>query len=219
MKEDTALKINQAAELVNITSKNIRFYEDQGLVDPSRNPANGYREYSLIDVEQLKKIKLLRSLGVSCDSIRKMNQGELSLERCMRERLRELDESAKGLDHMKAICTLMADEEADISTLDPSLYLEKMKESEKGGVRFMNVKNSDVNKRKAGAIIACAVVVAFLAVMIGLIIWADTIDPAPKGILIFSIALFGSIIIGVIIALVQRLKEVKGGELDEAGKY
>ena len=213
------MKINQVAELVDITSKNIRFYEDQGLVDPSRNPANGYREYSLSDVEQLKKIKLLRSLGVSCDSIRKMNQGELSLERCMRERLRELDESAQGLDHMKAICTLMADEEADISTLDPSLYLEKMKESEKGGVRFMNVKNSDVRKRKAGAIIACAVMVVFMATMIGLVIWADTIDPAPKGILIFSIALFGSIIIGVIIALVQRLKEVKGGELDEAGKY
>ena len=83
----------------------------------------------------------------------------------------------------------------------------------------MNVKNSDVKKRKAGAIIACAVVVAFLALMIGLVIWADTIDPAPKGILIICIALFGSIIIGVIIALVQRLKEVKGGELDEAGKY
>ena len=213
------MKINQAAELVDITSKNIRFYEDQGLVEPSRNPANGYREYSLSDVEQLKKIKLMRSLGVSCDSIRKMNQGELSLERCMRERLRELDESSKELEHMKEICTLLADDGTEIGELDPSLYLEKMKESEKGGVRFMNVKNSDVNKRKAGAIIACAVVVAFLVVMIGLIIWADTIDPAPKGILIFSIALFGSIIIGVIIALVQRLKEVKGGELDEAGKY
>ena len=137
----------------------------------------------------------------------------------MRERLRELEESSKDLEHTKAICTLLADDETEIGDLDPSLYLEKMKESEKGGVRFMNVKNSDVNKRKAGAIIACAVVVAFLALMIGLVIWADTIDPAPKGILIFSIALFGTIIIGVIIALVQRLKEVKGGELDEAGKY
>ena len=83
----------------------------------------------------------------------------------------------------------------------------------------MNVRNSDVRKRKAGAIIACAVMVALMAVLIGFIIWADTIDPAPKGILLFGIALFGSIIIGVIIALVQRLKEVEGGELDEAGKY
>ncbi|MBR3374343.1 MAG: MerR family transcriptional regulator, partial [Firmicutes bacterium] len=32
------MKINQVAELVDITKKNIRFYEDQGLVNPDRDP-------------------------------------------------------------------------------------------------------------------------------------------------------------------------------------
>ena len=61
--------------------------------------------------------------------------------------------------------------------------------------------------------------VIFMIGMIALVIWADKVDPAPKGILIGCIILFGGVIIGVIIALVQRLKEEKGGELDEAGKY
>ena len=177
------MKINQVAELVDITSKNIRFYEDQGLVEPSRDPSNGYREYSLKDVEELKKIKLLRSLGVTCDNIRKVNAGELSLERCMRGRLKELEDSERDLEHMKMICTMLADDGAEIDHLDTSSYLEKMKESEKGGARFMNVRKSDVTKRKAGAVVACLAVVIFMIGMIALVIWADKVDPAPKGIL------------------------------------
>ena len=51
------MKINQAAELAGITSKNIRFYEDQGLITPARDSGNGYRDYSMEDVEQLYRIR------------------------------------------------------------------------------------------------------------------------------------------------------------------
>ena len=83
----------------------------------------------------------------------------------------------------------------------------------------MNVKLSDVRKRKNGAIIAAVVMVLFMICAIGLILWADSIDPAPKGVLILMVAIFGSIIVGVLIALGQRIKELNGGELDEASKY
>ena len=63
------MKINQAAELAGITSKNIRFYEDQGLITPARDSINGYRDYSMEDVEQLCRIRLLRMLGISCENI------------------------------------------------------------------------------------------------------------------------------------------------------
>ena len=51
------MKINQAAELAGITSKNIRFYEDQGLIAPARDASNGYRDYSMENVEQLCRIR------------------------------------------------------------------------------------------------------------------------------------------------------------------
>ncbi len=213
------MKINQVEELVDITKKNIRFYEEQGLVEPARDPQNGYREYSLEDVKNLKQVKLLRQLGVSIEDIRKLRKGEISLEKCMHNRLAELEKSSHDIEHMKAVCELLSEEGDDISSVDVNAYLDKMKELEKGGVRFMNVKTSDVKKRRNGAIIAAAVVVLFMIAMIAIVVWADGVDPAPKGILIFSIVLFGSIIVGVLIALGQRLKEVKGGEIDEASKY
>ena len=212
------MKINQVADLVDITKKNIRFYEDQGLVDPERDPANGYREYTLKDAEELRKIKLLRQLGVSIDNIRKLQKGEMDLDRCMQNRLKELDTEGETLEHMKSICRLISDENEDISGLDATLYLNKMKDIEKGGVRFMNVKMSDVKKRKTGAIIAAAAVVLFAIAMIAIMIWANSVDPAP-GVLAFMIVIFGAIIVGVLIALWQRLKEVEGGEQDEAYKY
>ena len=213
------MKINQVAELVDITKKNIRFYEDQGLANPMRDPENGYRDYSMEDVKQLRQVKLLRQLGVSCEDIRKLRANELSLDRCIRKRITELDETSENIGHMKTICALLGDENEELSSLDADKYLDKMKDLEKGGVRFMNVKSSDVKKRRNGAIIAAAVVVLFMIAMIAMVIWTDGVDPAPKGILIFSIALFGSVIVGVLIALAQRIREVNGGELDEAGKY
>lgn len=54
------MKIYQVEELVGITKKNIRFYEDQGLLCPNRNPQNDYREYSLDDVKVLEKINIPR---------------------------------------------------------------------------------------------------------------------------------------------------------------
>ena len=54
------MKIKQVEELVGITSKNIRFYESQGLLTPERAD-NGYREYHQDNIEVLKKIKLATS--------------------------------------------------------------------------------------------------------------------------------------------------------------
>ena len=54
------MKIKQVEELVGITSKNIRFYESQGLLTPERAD-NGYREYHQDNIEVLKKIKLQKS--------------------------------------------------------------------------------------------------------------------------------------------------------------
>jgi DNA-binding transcriptional MerR regulator len=213
------MKINQVAELAGITSKNIRFYEEQGLITPGRDPQNGYREYTLEDAEQLERIRLLRQLGIPCDTIRRLQNGELDFDTCMSEHMAKLDREGENLGHMKALCRMLSDEVDDISEIKASVYLERMKELEKGGVRFMNVNNSDVKKRRNGAIIAAAAVVIFMIAAIALIIWADGIEPAPKGILIFMIAVFGIVIVGVLIALSQRLKELKGGELDEADKY
>ena len=69
------MKINEVEALAGITKKNIRFYEDQGLLCPRRNAENGYRDYGEEDVKVLLRIRLLRKLGLPIEEIRQMLQG------------------------------------------------------------------------------------------------------------------------------------------------
>lgn len=213
------MKINQVAELVEMTSKNIRFYEDQGLIKPGRDPENGYREYSMEDAEQLSRIKLLRQLGIPCDTIRRLETGDLDFDSCMSDHIARLEKESGNIEHMKEMCRMLSDEVDSLSEIDASVYLEKMKELEKGGVRFVNVKTSDVKKRRNGAILAGGFVILIILILTVIVIWANSEDPAPAGILVFMIATFAAIAVGVGIALRQRLAELKKGEIDEAGKY
>ena len=118
------MKINQAAELAGITSKNIRFYEDQGLITPARDSGNGYRDYSMEDVEQLYRIKLLRMLGISCENIRRLQSCELDFDKCMDDRVAELEKTCSNIEHMKTMCIVLRDEADSLSEVKASVYLE-----------------------------------------------------------------------------------------------
>ncbi len=213
------MKINQVEELAGITKKNIRFYEAQGLLSPLRNPENGYREYTLQDVEQLKRVKLLRKLDIPCDRIRQVITGSLPLGACLCEQQKRLEKRSWDIERMQELCLQLAESETDLDTLDASGWLDRMKVLEKGGVQFVDTNKSDVKQRRWGAVLSAAASVMFMAATICLILWANRQDPLPVGVLVFLILAPAGVIAGVVIALLQRMKELKGGELDEAGKY
>lgn len=213
------MKINQAAELAGITSKNIRFYEDQGLITPARDSGNGYRDYSMEDVEQLYRIKLLRMLGISCENIRRLQSCELDFDKCMDDRVAELEKTGSNIEHMKTMCIVLRDEVDSLSEVNASVYLERMAELEKGGAKFVNARMTDMRKRKTGAIISAIVIFAFLILVIGAMLYFNASDPAPKGVIAFFIIVAAVIAVSIGYVLKQRLDEVRKGEIDEASKY
>ena len=84
---------------------------------------------------------------------------------------------------------------------------------------LLNVKMSDVKKRRTGAILSAVAVITAAALLLTAMLWANSEDPAPWGVVAVFVIIFGGIIVGVVVALVQRLDEVKRGEIDEASKY
>ena len=214
------MKINQVEELVGITKKNIRFYEEQGLISPERNRDNGYREYSLKDVELLNKIKLLRSLDVPIEEIRKLEIGEVSMMDCLDRHISHFTHRQQELNVMKEMCREMIEADVHFDNLQAESYLEEMKKLEKGGIRFMDVNKTDINKSKRGPIIAAVVSIVFFLAMIIFICLTAMSDPdTPLGFIAIIVVLFGAMIVGTVIALKQRLKEIEGGEIYEARKY
>ena len=56
--------INEVCKKSSLTKKAVEYYMEQGLISPSIQE-NGYRNFSDEDVDRLKKISVLRSLGLS----------------------------------------------------------------------------------------------------------------------------------------------------------
>lgn len=77
------------------------------------------------------------------------------------------------------------------------------------------------SKKKRSASVAALVMVAIMAGFIGafLLIIKGEEDAGADGILLLYIGIFAAIIVGVLLALKQRFKEIESGEEEEARKY
>lgn len=213
------MKIKHVEELVGITRKNIRFYEEQGLLSPNR-AENGYREYHEPEIIRLKQIKLLRKLSLPIEEIRKAMAGEQSLEIILTRHLRELQRQRQSLDEMEGFSRHLIEEHASLDTLDVDACLEQMRGLEKEGARFMDVKKTDVHKKKKlGALIGGGSMILLMGLMIVAMLWGNIVDPIPLGLLIMLIALPVIIIVAVVAVFIERVREIEGGEEDVASKY
>ena len=111
------MKINEVEALVGIPKKNIRFYESEGLLKPERS-SNGYRDYSEEEAEILRRIKLLRKLGVPLEEIRKMQSGTHTVGDGMRRHLITLERDMENLKQSIQFCSALADCRERLMDLD-----------------------------------------------------------------------------------------------------
>ncbi len=214
------MKIQQVEELVGISKKNIRFYEAEGLLSPGR-AENGYREYGRGDVERLRQIKLLRKLAVPIEDIRAVLKGEGSLAACFMRQLREYDRQRDSLAAMEGVTReLLSRGDLTLEALDTEGCLDKIERLEKEGQTFMDVSKRDVHRRKAtGAVLGAAIIIALILPALIVILWANGQEPLPTPMLILFVAIPVVVIACIVAVLIQRIKEIKGGEEDEAAQY
>lgn len=213
------MKINEVEQQVGITKKNIRFYEQQGLLQPQRNLENGYREYGEADVNELKKIKLLRKLSLPIEEIRKIQRGDLLLADALQRQLIVLEREKINLTQTAGLGRSLMEDRCQYPDLCPDEYLERMVEMEKEGTKFANVGRSDIMQKKRGAMIAAGAFICIMLFLIGVLIWGYMADPIPLWIIGAFICVPVVVIMAVIMALIRRMREIEGGEEDAARKY
>lgn len=98
------MNIKEVEKVTGLTKANIRFYEEEGLVCPKRNEQNNYRIYTEVEIKRLQEVKKLRLLGISIPEIQKIYAEELSLQKAMERRLKEIREEERLLQETRAIC-------------------------------------------------------------------------------------------------------------------
>ena len=216
------MKINEVEALVGITRKNIRFYESEGLLAPRRNSENGYRDYGEAEVRTLLQIKLLRKLGVSLEEIRKMQSGAHTVGDGMRRHLITLERDRDNLDQAIRLCAGLTDRQERLGDLDAGSILKEMEDMEQSGATFQNKQKKDVRIRYVAPVVITTLMVLLMGGLVGLILWLIALSAAdaPPAFMLAVIALFPLVIIGgVVLALVQRIREIGKGEIDDAKNY
>ena len=167
------MKINEVEAAVGVTKKNIRFYEEEGLISPSREPSNGYRSYSQADVERLRRIKLLRKLDVPLAEIREMLEGQRTLAEGMSQQLERLRSRRADLEEAIGFCTLLQQENGPLEQLDVEQTLARLTAREEQGVTFVNIERTDQKTRRIrGACIGAALFVTMMAFVMAIMGWA-----------------------------------------------
>ena len=89
------LRIHEVAELVGLTPRSIRYYEEMGLLSPSARSRGAYRLFDQLDIERLRFIKGLRDdAGFSIAEIGLLLEDEAA-RRLAREALASTDDPAE----------------------------------------------------------------------------------------------------------------------------
>ena len=100
MSYKTKLKIGEFSQMMQVTVKTLRHYEQKGLLLPDEvDEWTGYRYYSIEQMQKLNTIRDLQKLGFSLDEIKELyDYGSYTPSiRKITEKIRETDEQLKLL--------------------------------------------------------------------------------------------------------------------------
>lgn len=132
------MTIKEVEQLLEVPRATVRFYEKEGLITPTRE-GNGYREYSNEDVEKLKKIIILRKIGMSIEEISDLFDGVKSMNEVLDDNIGNLQKQMDELKGAMNLCRRMKEDTVQISSMDVNTYWNTIEEEEKQGNRFIDI--------------------------------------------------------------------------------
>ncbi|PLX34437.1 MAG: Cu(I)-responsive transcriptional regulator [Hyphomicrobiales bacterium] len=101
------MNIGMVASESGLPAKTIRYYEDIGLITPSRLE-NGYRSYNQQDAEKLRFLQRARSLGFSIEDCRKLlslyedkNRASADVKAVARKHLGKVEQKIRELESLR----------------------------------------------------------------------------------------------------------------------
>ena len=110
------MRISEAARLSGLAAKTIRFYEDEGLIEPASRSANGYRQYSNRDVHTFRFLQHARSLGFSMEDCRALlslyqdqKRSSADVKVLAARHLMDIERKLEELEKLKSVLTELVD--------------------------------------------------------------------------------------------------------------
>lgn len=141
------MTIKDVETLLDIPRATVRFYEKEGLISPTRE-GNGYRDYSAEDVEKLKKIIILRKIGLPVEEINDLFDGVKTLEEVLDANIVNLQKQMEELKGAMKLSQKMKEDTVQIASMDVNIYWNTIEEEEKQGNQFIDIAKDIVEIEK-----------------------------------------------------------------------
>lgn len=212
--------IHEVQSKVGLSKKSIRYYEEEGLLSPKRDAVNDYRIYHDDDLNRLRTIKFLRELGVPIHDIKKLKEKELTIEECMQDRIKKIEQCERDYKKIKNICLELCSCKEEYVDINVTKYLEEVNILNKKGFTMRDFK-VDHSKKIWGASIASLIFSLFFIFIISIISYFQITESEKMPWILYVFFIFVLIIpiISIFVNLFVRIREIRRGEEDEASKY
>lgn len=142
------MTIKEVEQKLEVPRATVRFYEKEGLIHPQRSE-NGYREYSEEDVVTLKRIIILRKLGLSVSDIEDILDRARPMSEVVSGNISNLERQMEELKGALKICQKLQESGEEIDTFDVDRYWNVIEEEESKGNRFLDIAKDVVHFEKA----------------------------------------------------------------------
>lgn len=105
------IDINDVCQILGVTSRTLRFYEQKGIIHSTPSQFNNRRQYSEQQIQEIKNVLVLRSLGLPVSKISQIQKGSHTLSEAITEQkahiIAAISTKAKELNRLEeALCSM-----------------------------------------------------------------------------------------------------------------
>ncbi len=136
------MRPKEIQEKLGIDADRIKLFKREGIFFPE-NPPSGNRstDYTETDFENLRLIVVLTKSGLTCSDIRKMQDGECTLEEAILSRKNNIEaEIARKRNSLEFLSELL-DDKAEFETFETERYWNVITKKEAAGEEFIDIED------------------------------------------------------------------------------
>lgn len=132
-------------EKLNISADRIKLYKREGIFSPQNSIPGKRADYTEVDLENLRLLIVLTKLGFTCGDIKKIQNGEKTLQEVGVSRKKAIESDIKMKQSSLSLLSDLVDSNADLNSLDTMYYFNLISSKEASGETFMDIDNFSIS--------------------------------------------------------------------------
>lgn len=136
------MRPKEIQEKLGIDADRIKLFKREGVFFPENPPSgNKSTNYTEVDLENLRLLVVLTKSGLTCSDIRKMQDGECSLQEAIISRRNSIEADIVRKQNALTLLSEILDDKAEFETFETDHYWDVITRREEAGEEFVDVED------------------------------------------------------------------------------